>query len=400
MPLISKVTLRNYKSIASCRVDLCALTFLVGPNGSGKSNFLDGLRFTSDALRTSLDHALRDRGTIKEVRRRSGGHPNHFAIRIDFALPTGSLGHYSFQVGAKPSGGFEVQNEECKIMFGNGGQKEAKFHVEGGEVIASSAKVLPPTISDRLFLVAAAGLPEFRPVYDALSRMSFYNLNPKEISAMQKPDAGELLAREGWNSASVFAKLSESTKGEIANYLGRIVSGVSGVDAKVLGSQETLEFRQGVKGQKHPWRFLASSMSDGTLRAFGILLALFQGRGRNGDAPPLVGLEEPEAALHPAAAAVLLSALREASTISQVVVTSHSPELLDDPDISDESILAVESRDGVTIIGPVDEAGRSMLRKKLFTPGELLRQNQLTPSAESFEEVHDEQQLKLFELAQ
>ena len=400
MPLISKVTLRNYKSIASCRVDLRALTFLVGPNGSGKSNFLDGLRFTSDALRTSLDHALRDRGTIKEVRRRSGGHPNHFAIRIDFALPTGSLGHYSFQVGAKPSGGFEVQNEECKIMFGNGGQKEAKFHVEGGEVIASSAKVLPPTISDRLFLVAAAGLPEFRPVYDALSRMSFYNLNPKEISAMQKPDAGELLAREGWNSASVFAKLSESTKGEIANYLGRIVSGVSGVDAKVLGSQETLEFRQGVKGQKHPWRFLASSMSDGTLRAFGILLALFQGRGRNGDAPPLVGLEEPEAALHPAAAAVLLSALREASTISQVVVTSHSPELLDDPDISDESILAVESRDGVTIIGPVDEAGRSMLRKKLFTPGELLRQNQLAPSAESFEEVHDEQQLKLFELAQ
>ena len=107
MPLISKVTLRNYKSIASCRVNLRALTFLVGPNGSGKSNFLDGLRFITDALRTSLDHALRDRGTIKEVRRRSGGHPNHFAIRIDFTLPTGGLGHYSFRVGAKPSGGFE-----------------------------------------------------------------------------------------------------------------------------------------------------------------------------------------------------------------------------------------------------------------------------------------------------
>jgi len=400
MPVISKVALRNYKSIASCRVDLRALTFLVGPNGSGKSNFLDGLRFTSDALRTSLDHALRDRGTIKEVRRRSGGHPNHFAIRIDLSLPTGGLGHYSFRVGAKPSGGFEVQNEECKISFGNGGLKEAFFHIGDGKIIASSEEVLPPSISDRLFLVAAAGLPEFRPVYDALSRMSFYNLNPKEISAMQKPDAGELLAREGWNSASVFAKLPEPTKEEIANYLGRIVSGVSGVDAKVLGSQETLEFRQGVKGQKHPWRFLASSMSDGTLRAFGILLALFQGRGRNGDAPTLVGLEEPEAALHPAAAGVLLAALREASTISQVVVTSHSPDLLDDQNIPDESILAVESKDGVTIIGPVDEAGRSVLQDKLFTPGELLRQNQLTPSAESFEDVKDEQQLKLFELAQ
>jgi predicted ATPase len=400
MALIHKVTLRNYKSIASCRVELRDLTFLVGPNGSGKSNFLDGLRFASDALRTSLDHALRDRGTIKEVRRRSGGHPNHFAIRIDFTLPAGGMGHYSFRVGAKQSGGFEVQNEECKVVFGKGGLKEAKFHVSNGEIITSSAEVMPPVVSDRLFLVAAAGLPEFRPVYDVLSRMSFYNLNPREISAMQKPDAGELLAREGWNSASVFAKLPEATKEEIANYLGRIVSGVSGVDAKVLGSQETLEFRQGVKGQKHPWRFLASSMSDGTLRAFGILLALFQGRGRNGAAPSLVGLEEPEVALHPAAAGVLLGALREASTISQVVVTSHSPDLLDESNIPDESILAVESKDGVTVIGPVDEAGRSVLKDKLFTPGELLRQNQLAPDAASFEEVQDDSQLKLFDFAE
>ena len=65
-------------------------------------------------------------------------------------------------------------------------------------------------------------------------------------------------------------------------------------------------------------------------------------------------------------------------------MTSHSPELLDDPDIRDDSILAVESKDGVTVIGPVDEAGRSVLHDRLFTPGELLRQNQLAPSPESF----------------
>jgi predicted ATPase len=397
MALISKVTLRNYKSIASCQVDLKSLTFLVGPNGSGKSNFLDGIRFVADALRTSLDHALRDRGAIKEVRRRSGGHPNHFAVRLDFTLISGAIGHYSFRIGAKPSGGFEVQNEECKVYFSGGALNEAWFHIKSGQIIGSSAGVLPPVVSDRLFLVAASGLPEFRPVYDALSRMSFYNLNPREISDMQKPDAGELLAREGWNSASVFEKLPEATKNTIADYLGKIVSGIAGVDAKVLGSQETLEFRQVVKGQKHPWRFLASSMSDGTLRAFGILLALFQGQGRNGEAPPLVGLEEPEVALHPAASGVLLGALRAASNISQIIVTSHSPDLLDDSNISDESILAVENRDGITVIGHVDEAGRSTLREKLFTPGELLRQNQLSPAPESFHEIQDERQLQLFE---
>ncbi len=398
MPLISKVTLRNYKSIAGCQIELGPLTFLVGPNGSGKSNFLDGLRFVSDSLRSSLDHALRERGTIKEVRRRSGGHPNNFAIRLDISLPDGGQGHYSFRVGAKPSGGFEVQDEECRFALGASGLREAHYRVRTGKVIESTAQILPPAVADRLFLVAAAGLPEFRPVYDALSRMCFYNLNPREIAAMQKPDAGELLSREGRNSASVFSKLSNAAKQEIENYLGRIVPGISGVNSRVLGSQETLEFRQAVKGQQHPWHFLASSMSDGTLRAFGILLALFQGKEKNGDAPPLVGLEEPEVALHPAAAGVLLAALREASRLAQIVVASHSPDLLDDASITDQSLLAVENKDGVTVIGQVDDAGRSVLRERLFTPGELLRQNQLSPAPESFTEIRDDRQLKLFDL--
>lgn len=107
-PFITRVTLRNYKSIASCKIDLPRLAFLIGPNGSGKSNFLDSFRFVADSLKTSLDHALRDRGTIKEVRRRSGGHPNHFSIRLDFNLPDSTVGHLSFRVGARRDGGFEA----------------------------------------------------------------------------------------------------------------------------------------------------------------------------------------------------------------------------------------------------------------------------------------------------
>ncbi|NBC31104.1 MAG: AAA family ATPase [Alphaproteobacteria bacterium] len=42
-PFIKRITIRNYKSIAACKVDLGPLMFLVGPNGSGKSNFLDAL---------------------------------------------------------------------------------------------------------------------------------------------------------------------------------------------------------------------------------------------------------------------------------------------------------------------------------------------------------------------
>jgi hypothetical protein len=111
---------------------------------------------------------------------------------------------------------------------------------------------------------------------------------------------------------------------------------------------------------------------------------------------PLVGIEEPEVALHPAAAGVLLDGLRDASHHTQVVVTSHSPELLDDEKIESTSILAVEASKGITHIGPLDEAGRTALRERLFTAGELLRLNQLAPDPESVQDS-SARQLSLFD---
>ena len=64
--LLTRVALKNYKSLAACDVRFGPLAFLVGPNGAGKSNFLDALRFVTDSLRTSLEHALRERGGINE----------------------------------------------------------------------------------------------------------------------------------------------------------------------------------------------------------------------------------------------------------------------------------------------------------------------------------------------
>ncbi len=398
---LKRIILKNYKSIAACEVHLSPLTFLVGPNGAGKSNFLDALRFVADALRTSLDHALRDRGGIKEVRRRSGGHPTHFALRLDFILSSSASGHYAFRVGARPQGGYEVQNEECKIRGPEAITHEAHFTVRSGEVISTDVQVAPAAAIDRLYLVNASGLPEFRPVYEALSHMGFYNLNPDRIRDLQPPDAGELLARDGSNLASVLGQLAANnlaTKERIEEYLGKVAPGVSGVQVKTIGPKETLEFRQAVAGSHDPWRFLAANMSDGTLRALGILVALFQsinGSTQSGRVP-LVGLEEPEVALHPAAAGVLLDSLRDASRQTQIIVTSHSPDLLDDENIDTESILAVVAEQGTTKIGPLDETGRSALRDRLYTAGELLRLNQLAPDPKAHTEAAAAQ-LRLFD---
>jgi predicted ATPase len=136
-------------------------------------------------------------------------------------------------------------------------------------------------------------------------------------------------------------------------------------------------------------------MSDGTLRALGVLTSLFQTMDGVNTAIPFVGIEEPEVAVHPGAAGILRDALRVSSENTQVIVTSHSPDLLDDKDILADSIQGVEARNGETKIGPIDEVSRTAIRERLFTAGELLRQNQLQPDPSPMDQG-DGEQLDLF----
>lgn len=372
---LKRVILRNYKSIADCDVKLSPLTYLVGANGSGKSNFLDALHLVRDALNGSLDNAINERGGLSEVLRKSSDHPTHFGIRLEFHLPDGQDGHYAFAVGAMPGGGYQVQQEECSI--GAAG-KGPYFRLEKGQLLKSSEATFPAVTPDRLALVSASGLAAFRPAFDALISMGFYNMNLKIIRELQKPQDGRLLKPAGENLASVIGHLYRANPGAIQiieEYLHAVVPSVQGVQREAVGPMETLSFRQDMAGAKHPWNFSAQNMSDGTLRALGILTALFQ--GNTDHSPSIIGIEEPETALHPAASAALREALERASEHMQIIVTSHSPDLLDDAKITPEEILVVVSEEGATRIAPLADGSQTAIRDHLCSAGELLRMNQL-----------------------
>jgi predicted ATPase len=382
LPFINRVKLRNYKSIAQCDVSLGPLTILVGPNGSGKSNFLDALALARGALDVTLDHALRERGGINEVRRRSGGHPSNFAIDLHFSLAGGQRqGRYSFEVTSQSNGGFLVRNETCEISPADAIGDPARFVVKEGRITETNVGVtLPRPASDRLFLVSASNVTEFRPVYDALTNMAFYSLAPDVMRWPQPPDSGELLDHDGQNLASVLAALERRDSprfDRIQRYLSKVTPGIESVARIAIGNLETLQFRQKVAGQKSAWRFPAINMSDGTLRALAVLTALLQG---DGDVPSLIGIEEPEIALHPAAAGILWDAMDDAQERAQVLVTTHSSDLLDRSDIPTQSILATTIEAGNTMIGPIVESSRKLLQEHLCTPGELLRQRRLSPT--------------------
>ncbi len=394
MVFLTRVVLRNYKSISLCDIALGPLTYLVGANGSGKSNFLDALHLVKDALSGSLDNALNERGGLAEVRRRSSGHPTHFGVRLDLQLRTGEMGRYAFDVATVSGRGYEVKTEECSLRKG---KTYSYFKIERGEVKATSELTFPAVTSDRLALVSASGITAFRPVFDGLTAMGFYNLNPKLIRDLQRPQDGRLLRPSGENIASVIAHLERSAPASlqiISEYLRTVAPMVRDVKRVAVGPMESLQFRQDVAGAKHPWTFFAQNMSDGTLRALGVLTALFQ--GNSDSSPTVVGVEEPETALHPAASAALREALQRASEQTQIIVTSHSPDLLDDLSIPADSLLAVQANAGVTRIARVDEYARSVLRDKLFSAGELLRLNQLSPDPEALK-AQDQEDASLFD---
>lgn len=396
---VREVRIRNYKSIGQARVALRPFSLLVGPNGSGKSNFLDALRFVADSLRTTIEHALRDRGGIHQVRRISRGHPRHFGIGVTLSWGEGETALYGFRVGAEPNGGFVVQEEKCRIHSSEFGGEDY-FEAAEGKITSSSVKMREEIEADRLYLPIASAFPEFRPIYDGLSHMGFYNLNPARIQDLQDPDPGEVLKREGENIAAVIRRLgSEAPKvlQRISEYLQKVVPGIASVSPLSLGKKETIEIRQTVAGDENPWKFPGASMSDGTLRALGVLVAAFQGAG-NGSrkhAIPLIGIEEPEMAIHPGSAIKLMDALIEASRTTQIVATTHSPDLLEHPKIDPDNILAVIARNGETLIAPIDEASRSSIREGLYNAGELLRMNQIQVDEKAYDASVS--QLDLFE---
>jgi predicted ATPase len=376
--MISRVILRNYKSLQNCDVSLSPITFLVGPNGAGKSNFVEALRFLSYALSVSLEQALDALSGFRSITYKGEGAASAVSFQIFYRLEDGRMGSYLVELEAPHDGPVSVAREECSVMSPKG---EDWFNVRSG-VVTSNQGVTPAASEEKLYLVNASGISAFEATYRALSSIMVYNPVPGEIRGFKPEKRYRNLDRSGSALAETVSRLKELAPDRLARvteYLRRISPSIIDIDA--VSVQGNYDLRFGVDwGNGVREDFASQNMSDGTLRSLAVLIALFQKTERY--PLTLTGLEEPEAGLHPAAAAVLFDSLMEGSHLGQVVVTSHSPDLLDRDDIPEDALRAVAMCNGRTIIGPVDDVGRSALREHLYTPGELLRMDQLRPEVD------------------
>jgi predicted ATPase len=371
---LRQVQARNFRSLDEVVVDLGDLTVLVGPNGSGKTNLVDCLSFVTDSVTSTLARAFQLRGGIDAVRRRSAGHPTNVGIRLDLSLSDTQVASYAFEIAARPQWDFVVKRETCRVA--TDGIVSAVYDLSEGEFTEAPSGIRPRIAPDRLALPVLSATEEFRGVYDFIAGMRFYALVPDRIRELQDPDTGLSLKRDGSNAASVRREVKTRSIDDyerICSLLGKVVPGTTSVDYERVGSKETLQFRQQI-GTKYPWTFPALNMSDGTLRVLGLLLAVYQQ-----PPPPFVAVEEPESTVHPGALDVLVDVFLDGRRRSQVLLTTHSPDLLDSDKIEDGQVRVVTSDAGRTRISPLSQASREAVRQGLYSTGELLRANSLDP---------------------
>ncbi len=404
-PFLRRVRIKGYKSIAHCDVRFQPLTILVGRNGSGKSNFLDALAFLRDVMELNLPEAVRRRGGWQAIACRTAETPSiEFEVETAFSYAAGMTGSqadrltatalYSLTLTSEALSGPAIARESLEVSCHPGGLR-AGYELESGVLssyratpesqppiaLPHSAALLDKVRVDRP-LLAAVGSQPFVGLADGIRLMGFYSIHPDAIRRLQHPNPGQILERDGGNLASSITSIrevEEDTVERIRDYLRVINRDVKGFEVVRLGEYETVRFEILGEGQKAPVCFDASCMSDGTLRALAALVAAFQITGPMG--PTVIGIEEPETSLHPAAMQALVDAMDEATLRTQVILTTHSPDLLEGRGLKPEQIMAVRAHAGKTLIGPLDRASLEIIEKELVGVADLHRMDKLDTEA-------------------
>jgi predicted ATPase len=145
-------------------------------------------------------------------------------------------------------------------------------------------------------------------------------------SSRGTPEAGaqERLSATGDNLPNVMQYLKEQHPErlqQVLQTLSQRIPRLERVDAEIMQNGQLL---LQVKDAPFDQPILAKYVSDGTLKMLAYLTVLY-----DPDPPQLIGIEEPENYLHPRLLPELAEECRNASSNSQLMVTTHSPDFVD-----------------------------------------------------------------------
>jgi predicted ATPase len=359
--MIKQIRIRNFRSLVDVTVDLDPLTVLIGRSGTGKSNFVDAIRFLRDGLNGRAMNANVLVGPHRVLHVDHEKEPLAYNLRFSIA-GLGESFEYALVVNPHST---EVLDESLRLS------EKLLFHHQVRKWV-QAPEVVPTPPPNGIMLGAIPGLQESTFAYVALrSGIGCYDFpgGVLEGPGNQGNPADHGFADRGDNYLLVADRiLSDLSKAQSWKRIAKNMRAVNRA-ANSLTLNAPNPDRLDV-GHQLNGRFLTFDVrqeSEGLRRYLAHMLAMYQN-------PPKQTLlfEHPESGLHPGA---LESLAHEFKTCprdgrGQVVLTTHSPQLLDY--FPPESLRVVDVENLQTRIDRVAPEQMDSLREHLLQPGELL----------------------------
>lgn len=345
---ISHVTAHNWRNFKNLDVAVADRLLIVGPNAAGKSNLLDLFRFLGDISRPGggLAAALEARGGLSRARClfSRNNHKGELAIMVDLR------------------DGEDEWRYELAIKGEKGGHNRP---IVVREIVTRNGRELlsrPDTNDDRdpdqltqTHLEQISANQEFRPIAEYFAKANYFHLVPQMI---RYPQAGGASPRAF--GSSMIADMNATPVRTRQAWFRRIEKALQ----SAVPGFETLRLEVDKAGQPHliagyrNWRRNPSEQnetdfSDGTLRLIGLLWTIISSPANGG----VLLLEEPELSLNAAVVQKLASllAMAQRGTSMQVILSAHSPELLDDEGIRPGEVLVLQVTSDATVANQLSD---------------------------------------------
>jgi predicted ATPase len=375
MPL-TKLVVKNYKSLRDFQLDIKPLMVFIGPNNTGKSNIFDCFKFLSEAIKIrGLQGSVIQRGGFNNIIF-NGEIGNTISIELHGSLQIKGEEKsykYSIEFGGNQFGNC-YNNRETFVLkgpiysapkvIGNETQRQIfdeikllEFPGENGMAIArdeTGKQMGGFGAGNNIVYLSSFSDPLHYPVlssfHNEVQNWAFFNFVP-QLMRDPLPIQKELqLKFLGENMATVLHALQTEYPQKFKKIEDILKSALPQFDELGTGltaapGQTYIKMREKELNVDIP----AWGMSDGLLRLLGLLISFY-----SPSPPPLACYEEPENFVHPRLLELIVDLLKNASeNKTQVMATTHSPYLVDL--LQPEDLFIVEKKDGETKIKKAED---------------------------------------------